>query len=728
MVNKTLGKYELLEILGRGGFGTVYRARETVLEVERAVKVLHPALASDPEFIERFRREARTAARLEHPNIVPVYELDEVQGTSFLAMRYLPGGSLKGLLEQAGRLPFTRALEITRQVASALDYAFQQPEKLVHRDIKPANILFEADGSARLTDFGFAKALAGTGGASLSTSGGMIGTPPYMAPEAWRSQPATPATDVYSLACVFFEMLTGQILFAGDSPPEIMTKHVLDGPQFPTEWPEGTPDGIAAVLEKALSRNVQERYPSAGEFARALGETLKVSSEQAPTREEDNLSPDPFPEGKGSAQAVPLSPDSTPISTSPADLPSEQVTTTEEEGVVSPLSSPVTPARKRRKPPSPSGGSPEERGKLPGERSRHRRFPWKWLLLGVGVIGIGVVVAVILSENSAAKNNDYYRSLYASQTAAAAQELSTQRSANETALAEERNASIRATRTAEAMADMLSQTPTPAPIISPGRIAFSSDRDGNMEIYVMNADGSGLTNLTNDAANDINPAWSPDGRQIAFASNRDGNYEIYVMNADGSWKTFLTDTEGNDYCPTWSPDGGRIAFFSDRDDNMEIYVMNADGSGLINLTNDPASDIHPAWSPDGGRIAFVSYRDDNFEIYVMNADGSGLVTNLTNNDAADQHPIWSMYSDWIGFVSQRDGNFEIYQMKPDGSEQTRLTTDGGYDSHLSLSGGGQVAFDSDRDGNWEIYVMNEDLVWINLTNNPANDVWPSWGP
>lgn len=268
MTLSTLGKYTLYESLGRGGYGTVYRAQEPVLQVVRAVKVLHQELLADPQFIERFRLEARTAARLEHPHIVPVYELSQDQGRYFLAMKYMPGGSLKELLEKDGRLAFPRALEITRQVASALEYAHKQG--VVHRDVKPANILFDEDGSVRLSDFGFSRAMQASSSGSISASGGVIGTPQYIAPEIWRGKPATPAADVYSLACVFIEMLTGQVLFSGDSPAEIMTRHILDGPQFPQAWPEGTPAHIEAVLAKALASRPQERYAGPGEFTAAL--------------------------------------------------------------------------------------------------------------------------------------------------------------------------------------------------------------------------------------------------------------------------------------------------------------------------------------------------------------------------------------------------------------------------------------------------------------------------
>jgi formylglycine-generating enzyme required for sulfatase activity/serine/threonine protein kinase len=266
-----LGKYILREQLGRGGFGTVYRAHDTVLEVERAVKVLHPALTADPEFVERFRREARLAAKLEHANIVPVYDLDEQAGHYFLAMRYMPGGSLKTMLDQQGALSFERALAILKQIASGLDYAHAQG--LLHRDIKPQNILFDRDGNACLSDLGFAKVLTASGtSASFSRSGVMVGTPAYMSPEAWDGEGWTPAADVYSLGCVFYEMLTGKLLFNGESPSKLMKQHIIEGPGFPEKWPEGVPQEVRGVLEKALAKEPKERYAGAGKLAAALEE------------------------------------------------------------------------------------------------------------------------------------------------------------------------------------------------------------------------------------------------------------------------------------------------------------------------------------------------------------------------------------------------------------------------------------------------------------------------
>ena len=212
----------------------------------------------------------------------------------------------------------------------------------------------------------------------------------------------------------------------------------------------------------------------------------------------------------------------------------------------------------------------------------------------------------------------------------------------------------------------------------PAKIVFSSHRDGNYEIYVMDADGSGQTRLTNNAGNDDFPTWSPDRSQIAFHSNRDGNYEVYVMDADGSGQTRLTTNPAGDSQPTWSPDGSKIAFTTDRDGNLEIYVMNANGSGQTNLTGSAGEDSLPAWSPDGSQIAFTTARDGNSEIYVMDDSGGGQ-TNLTNDPAEDRHSTWSPDEPQIAFHSDRDGNLEVYVMDDNGSDQTRLTNNSAAD-------------------------------------------------
>jgi Tol biopolymer transport system component len=254
-----------------------------------------------------------------------------------------------------------------------------------------------------------------------------------------------------------------------------------------------------------------------------------------------------------------------------------------------------------------------------------------------------------------------------------------------------------------------------------GRIAFDSRRDGAPEIYVMSADGSGQTNLTQNEAFDAWPAWSPDGTRIAFETLRDGDREIYVMNADGSAQANLTNHPGLDGSAAWSPDGTRIAFVSFRDGNFEICVMNADGSGQVNLTNHPALDGAPAWSPDGSRIAFASERDGIREIYVMDADGSGQ-TRLTNDTYFDSLPDWSPDGTRIAFHSER-GDLDIYVMNADGSDPTLLIPSAA-DPSWSPDGT-RIAFLRGTD----IHAANADgSAQVNLTNTPTFDGAPHWGP
>jgi Tol biopolymer transport system component len=279
-------------------------------------------------------------------------------------------------------------------------------------------------------------------------------------------------------------------------------------------------------------------------------------------------------------------------------------------------------------------------------------------------------------------------------------------------------------------------SPSPVAIITPvvifsQKIAFQSNREGNWEIYVINADGSNPLNITNNKADDDSPTWSPDGQKIAFHSNRDGNWEIYVMNADGSDLTQITNYPMYGWTPTWSPDGQKIAFESNFDGNWEIYVMNADGTNLINITNNKADDDSPAWSPDGQKIAFQSNRDRNKEIFVMNSDGSNPI-NITNSSADDGSPAWSPDGQKIAFSSNldRDGNFAIYVQNIDSIYPARLTDSPKDDGSPTWSSDGQkIAFQSWRDLNWEIYVMNADgSNPINISNSSADDGSPAWLP
>ncbi|MBM3216783.1 DUF1573 domain-containing protein, partial [Candidatus Poribacteria bacterium] len=264
------------------------------------------------------------------------------------------------------------------------------------------------------------------------------------------------------------------------------------------------------------------------------------------------------------------------------------------------------------------------------------------------------------------------------------------------------------------------------------KIAFTSNRDGNGEVYVMSADGSGQVRLTNNSAIDEGPAWSPDGTKIAFQSTRDGHYEIYVMNADGTAETRLTTSAVDSHAPAWSPDGTRIAFA--RGTNVGdtfIYVMDADGSNVNQLTSSgsapPGQD--PSWSPDGTKIAFGTY-GSGADIYVMNANGSNVV-NVTNTSSSyEVVPSWSPDGTKLAFHTNRDGNNEIYAMGADGANPTRLTSDPGADEQPDWSPDGtKIAWSTNRNGTHQIYVMNTDGTSpTRITTTAFIDGIPSWSP
>jgi Tol biopolymer transport system component len=270
-----------------------------------------------------------------------------------------------------------------------------------------------------------------------------------------------------------------------------------------------------------------------------------------------------------------------------------------------------------------------------------------------------------------------------------------------------------------------------------GKITFDSDRDGNYEIYVMNADGTNQVRLTNNSAMDCYPSWSPDGSMIAFTSDRDGNYEIYVMNADGTNQVRLTNNSTMDRYPFWSPDGTKIGF--NREDDT-LYIMNSNGTNQIALIKGVRS--RGCWSPDGTKIAVTLYDTliaSNQYIYIINADGTDstkLTDMATLNFDKEWYPSWSpdgMKITFSGLYNRSTWyiyDLEIYTVNVDGTNLTRLTSNSDEDSYpcFSPDGGLKIAFTSSAYlGNHEIYVMNADGSDIhNISNNSANDEGPDW--
>jgi serine/threonine protein kinase len=281
LIKQQIGRYHVEALIGRGGMAAVYRARDSRLQRDVALKLLYPQYGDDPLLVERFKREAITAAGLEHPAIVPIYDIGEQDGFVFIAMKLLPGRSLADLLRERATLPLPELLAVLAPLAAALDYAHSRG--VVHRDIKPANILLINDEqhgqptaapSVMLSDFGIAKVLDAPG---MTTTGALIGTPEYMAPEQIGNRPVDGRSDVYSLGLLAYRALAGRLPFAG-STQEVLMAHLHDQVPPPSSFnPQLTP-AVDQVLLRATARDPAARYAAAGAFVADLAATNRVGT------------------------------------------------------------------------------------------------------------------------------------------------------------------------------------------------------------------------------------------------------------------------------------------------------------------------------------------------------------------------------------------------------------------------------------------------------------------
>lgn len=269
LIDQRLGKYLVREEVGHGTMGTVYRGYDAALQRHVAIKVLDFHRSREPEFVERFLREARTAARLRHPGIVTVHDVGQEGSRYYFVMEFLEGPSLREYMRQRSPLPSAEALALLRQLAAALDYAHGQG--VVHRDVKPANVMIVSGGRAVLTDFSIVKAASDT---QLTGTGVALGTPAYMAPEQASEGQVTAATDLYALAVIAYEMLGGHPPFQAESTLALLYRIVHEPPVALSQYRPDLPLTVSGVLTQALAKNPRQRYPSGGAFVAALGQAL----------------------------------------------------------------------------------------------------------------------------------------------------------------------------------------------------------------------------------------------------------------------------------------------------------------------------------------------------------------------------------------------------------------------------------------------------------------------
>ncbi|GMQ78110.1 MAG: hypothetical protein BMS9Abin02_0608 [Anaerolineae bacterium] len=275
LIGQSIGKYKIVETLGRGGMAEVYRAYQPNLDRYVAIKIMHSFLADEENFLTRFQREAKSMASLNHNNIVGVYDFDVQDGIYYIVMEFVSGGTLKGKLEtlagKGEKMPLSDSVRIILEIADALAYAHSR--KMVHRDIKPGNIMIDEDGHAVLTDFGIAKILSGP---SFTATGAMIGTPAYMSPEQGLGQAGDERSDLYALGVLFYQMSTGRLPYDADTPLAVILKHVNEPIPEPQVINEDLPPELSAVIVKAMAKDPAKRYQSAAEFATDLQNVAKT--------------------------------------------------------------------------------------------------------------------------------------------------------------------------------------------------------------------------------------------------------------------------------------------------------------------------------------------------------------------------------------------------------------------------------------------------------------------
>jgi len=713
LIGQHLGQYKILAPIGEGGMGMVYRALDTELRRDIAVKVLPPDLARDREFVTRFMREAETAAGLDHPNIVTIYNVGHRDGIYYLAMQLLSGQALNQMLRQGEPLSHPRVVRIIQQLASALDYAHGRG--IIHRDIKPGNIMIGANDYVTLMDFGIAKALNRS---KITRTGTMIGTPEYMAPEQFTGESIDARSDVYALSIVLYEMLTGCVPFTGETPVAVSHGHVYQQPAPLRQHNARIPPTVEHVVLRGLAKRPEARYASAGALAQALEAALQgkevVETEHLPRSLklvlpnglEYALAPGRLTLGRSSENDIVVRDEkisrqhaeirSDPHGSALVDLSSANGTFVDGQrlaphrpqtlraGMSVRLGTETTlrvasgpPAGRKTVPlemPSsdgprmptkstvrPHAPSPVAKSGLPG---------WLWGVLGVGLIGV-IALALLASGLFPPRATPTVTPTRVEATT----EPPVAVAVTETPEPDETSPAQSATSTATP-----TSTPTSTPTPKADLIVYACGNVGRSDICMVDSDGNAQT-LISGSYDDAEPAWSPDGQQLVFHSNRAGNYDIFISDARGRNIRNLTNTSGKDErMPDWSPNGALVVYeVGDGVNNGEIWVTDIENNRTYYLARGRA----PAWSPDGDRVALMQKQSDGYwQIYIQDVR-TDATTALSHPGEHCRFPAWSPDGRWIAyntfvFGSQpRGATYDIWRARADGSgSPERLTTAG----------------------------------------------------
>jgi serine/threonine protein kinase len=715
-------RYRIVEILGQGGMGSVYRAVDENLGVDVAVK---ENLFTTDEYARQFRLEAVILANLRHPNLPRVTDHFVIgdQG-QYLVMDYIEGEDLRQRMERMGNITEDEAVLIGAAICDALAYLHTRKPPILHRDIKPGNVKITPDGHIFLVDFGLAKVLHGS---QATTTGARAMTPGYSPPEQYGTARTDPRTDIYSLGATLYAALSGII-------PEDGLARAMDNTQLTPLRKRNSKVSrrFAASIEKAMGIDPADRFQNAEEFKRSLLGS-KTKTQLLPS---DFIIEPPPPEAMEELQQNSIEKASKPVVDYKSGNGKEAIHAEE---------LPVfKPRRKRRK----------------GRRVLSILL-WTLLLLSLTTVGVvlfkpELVPAQMMSLLTPLRNiklpflpaTDSLTSIPAATKTSPALPTVTPVTIQSTNTATP-NPTVTVQPTVES-----TSTPdsTPIPVATTvgggsGQITFASSRSVVPQLYLVNSDGTNLTQLTNMDSGACQPSWSPDGMQLVFISpclGRGEFYEtiynessLYIINVDGTDLKQLTPSPGSDFDPAWSPDGKQIAFTSVREGFRQIYALDVDSLAITLLTNTTSAieSSQPSWSPDGTKIAYTVKRVGTYQVWSMSANGQeGVQLAHSGQDLWDFLPAWSPDGRTIFFSQRRLGAFRPWLMRIDYDDLSQEAQRMNFitpieDVEFSPDGFWLVYEGMDGEGNRDIYFMTiTGSGRTRLTNDPKVDFDPAWRP
>jgi len=692
LLGRVVGHYRILELLGGGGMGVVYKAEDTRLSRVVALKFLPPELTRDAEAKERFMQEARTASSLDHPNLCTILELGETRsGRLYLAMPCYDGETLRRKIA-GGPLPVDEAAEIAEQIARGLAKAHRNG--IVHRDVKPANVIVTSDGVVKILDFGLAK-LAGS--AVITSTGSSAGTPAYMSPEQARGEEVDHRTDVWSLGVVLYEMLAGRRPFRGDHEQAVIHSLLNDRPQPLREVRSGVAPRLERIVDGLLAKDPAGRYASAEEaFAdlRAFrGETATTTMlTQRPSRRGVR----PWVWGVAALAAAAL----TAVGVAlwrPAERPetvSGQVAhLTLQPGIETfPSLAPdgdffvyvkaTTPGNLDIYLQRVGGGNPMNLTEdspvddtQPAYSPDGRQIAFRSERGGGGIFLMGA------TGESARRVTEFgYNPAWSPDGREFAVSTS---GVSDPRIRPSRGSLWRVDMTT-GRRKLVAQPDAVQPSWSPhgSRIAYWSAVEGKRVLYTVPAHGGEAVQVTDDSFLNWDPVWSRDGRHLYFASDRGGTMNLWRVPIDEGSGRLLGKPEP---VPTPSQSSGLLSF--SRDERRILYASNDSTSSLERAAFDPsmgrvAGPLLPVnrelktvnsaeTSPDGQWIVFDA-SVPNEDLFLIRVDGSGL-RRLTEDVHKDRNPRWSPAGDRILFYSNRGGLYQAWTIRPDGSQLEKLT-------------------------------------------------------